>query len=177
MSITKASSIKNKKTAKKTLGWKEWFGLDCLSLPAIKGKIDTGAKTSSLHAFNIESFYIEDVEYVQFDIHPLQKTKKLVRTCVARIIERRMVSDSGGKKEKRIVIKSDLRIGERNFRIELTLANRDSMTFRMLLGRDAVKQAKMLVDPSKSFLQGKPKRKEILKLYKSIKPCLDLRKL
>jgi hypothetical protein len=58
-----------KKTTK-TIGWKEWFGLDCLSLPAIKGKIDTGAKTSSLHAFNIESFYIEDVEYVKFDIHP-----------------------------------------------------------------------------------------------------------
>jgi ribosomal protein S6--L-glutamate ligase len=165
------------KKIKRTIGWKEWFGLDCLSLPAIKGKIDTGAKTSSLHAFNIESFYIEDVEYVKFDIHPLQKNKKLFRTCVARIVERRMVSDSGGKKEKRIVIKSDLRIGEKKYRIDFTLANRDSMTFRMLLGRDAVKQAKMLVDPSKSFLQGKPKRKEILKLYKSTKPCLDLRKL
>ena len=165
------------KKTKKTIGWKEWFGLDCLSLPAIKGKIDTGAKTSSLHAFNIESFYIENVEYVKFDIHPLQKNKNLVRTCVARVIDRRMVSDSGGKKEKRYVIKSALRIGEVKITIELTLANRDTMTFRMLLGRDAVKQAKMLVDPSKSFLQGKPKRKEILKLYNSTKPCLDLRKL
>jgi ribosomal protein S6--L-glutamate ligase len=165
------------KKIRKIIGWKEWFGLDCLGLPAIKGKIDTGAKTSSLHAFDIESFYIEDVEYVKFDIHPLQKNKKLVRTCVARIVERRMVSDSGGKKEKRIVIKSDLQIGKTKFRIDLTLANRDSMAFRMLLGRDAVKHAKMLVDPSKSFLQGKPKRKEILKLYKQTKPCLDLRKL
>ena len=59
------------------IGWKEWFNLSCIGLPAIKGKIDTGAKTSSLHAFNIESFYIEDVEYVKFDIHPLQKNKKL----------------------------------------------------------------------------------------------------
>jgi len=165
------------KKAKKTIGWKEWFSLDCLGLPAIKGKIDTGAKTSSLHAFNIESFYIEDVEYVKFDIHPLQKNKKFVRTCVARIIDQRMVSDSGGKKEKRYVIKSDLRIGESKIRIELTLANRDSMTFRMLLGREAVKQAKMLVDPSKSFLQGKHKRKEILKFYRQTKPCLDLRKI
>ncbi len=165
------------KKTKKTIGWKEWFGLDCINLPAIKGKIDTGAKTSSLHAFNIESFYIEDVEYVKFDIHPLQKNKRLVRTCMARVIDRRMVSDSGGKKEKRFVIKSDLRIGESKIRIELTLANRDSMAFRMLLGREAIKQAKMLVDPSKSFLQGKLRKKEVLKLYRSTKPCSDLRKL
>jgi ribosomal protein S6--L-glutamate ligase len=166
-----------KKTIKKVIGCKEWFGLDCLSLPAIKGKIDTGAKTSSLHAFNIESFYIEDVEYVKFDIHPLQKNKQLVRTCVARVIDRRMVSDSGGKKEKRFVIKSDLRIGESKIRIEITLANRDTMAFRMLLGREAIKLAKMLVDPSKSFRQGKLKRAEILKLYHATKPCLDLSKL
>lgn len=167
----------NKKPFKKTIGWKEWFGLDCLSLPAIKGKIDTGAKTSSLHAFNIENFYIENVEYVKFDIHPLQKNKQLVRTCVARVIDRRMVSDSGGKKEKRFVIKSDLRIGDKKIRVELTLANRDSMAFRMLLGREAIKQAKMLVDTSKSFLLGKPKRKEILDLYQITKPCLDLSKI
>ncbi len=165
------------KKAKKTIGWKEWFGLDCLNLPAIKGKIDTGAKTSSLHAFNIESFYIEDVEYVKFDIHPLQKNKKLVRSCVARVIDQRMVSDSGGKKEKRFVIKSDLRIGESKIRVELTLANRDSMTFRMLLGREAIKQAKMLVDPSKAFLQGKLKRTETLKFYRATKSCIDPRKL
>ncbi len=166
-----------KKVLQKTIGWKEWFGLDCLSLPAIKGKIDTGAKTSSLHAFNIESFYIEDVEYVKFDIHPLQKNKQLARTCVARVIDQRMVSDSGGKKEKRFVIKSDLRIGDAKIRIDLTLANRDTMAFRMLLGREAIKQAKMLVDPSKSFLQGKLKRAEILKLYRITKPCTDPRKL
>lgn len=166
-----------KKPARKIIGWKEWFGLDCLSLPAIKGKIDTGAKTSSLHAFNIESFYIENVEYVKFDIHPLQKNKRLSRTCMARVIDRRMVSDSSGKKEKRFVIKSDLRIGEKTIRIELTLANRDTMAFRMLLGREAIKLAKVLVDPSKSFRQGKLKKTEILKLYKSTKPCLDLRKI
>lgn len=162
---------------KKIIGWKEWFNLDCLGLPAIKGKIDTGAKTSSLHAFNIENFFIEDVEYVKFNIHPLQKNKHLVRSCVARVIDQRMVSDSSGKKEKRFVIKSDLRIGETKIRIELTLANRDSMTFRMLLGRDAVKQTKMLVDPAKSFVQGKIKRKEILKIYRSAKTTIDPRNL
>ncbi len=160
--------IKNIK--QKTIGWKEWFSLDCLGLPAIKGKIDTGAKTSSLHAFNIENFYLEDVEYVKFDIHPLQKNKKLSRTCYARVVDRRMVSDSSGKKEKRFVIMSDVKIGEKKVRIELTLANRDSMAFRMLLGREAIKQSKLLVDISKSFLCGKKKRSEIVKLYKKNKP-------
>ncbi len=148
------------------IGWKEWSGLSCLGLPAIKVKIDTGAKTSSLHAFNIESFYIEDIEYVKFYIHPLQKNKTLQRICVAPVFERRMVSDSGGRKEKRFVIKSKLQIGKKELEIEITLANRDSMTFRMLLGRDAVKQAGMMVDTARSFVQGKIKRSKILKLYK-----------
>jgi ribosomal protein S6--L-glutamate ligase len=161
--------MKVKKT-KKAIGWKEWFSLDCLALPAIKGKIDTGAKTSSLHAFNIESFYIEDVEYVSFEIHPLQKNKRLTRTCVARVVDRRMVSDSSGKKEKRFVIKSDLSVGDKKIRIEITLANRDSMAFKMLLGREAIKQLNLLVDISKAFALGRAKRSTILKLYRDTKP-------
>jgi ribosomal protein S6--L-glutamate ligase len=164
--------MKTVKKTKKIIGWKEWFNLDCIALPAIKGKIDTGAKTSALHAFNIETFYIEDVEYVRFDIHPLQKNKRLVRSCISRVIDRRMVSDSSGKKEKRIVIKSDLKIGDSKIRIELTLTNRDNMSFRMLLGREAIKQAKMIVDISKSFVQGKLKKNKVLKLYREIKPNL-----
>ena len=158
-------SKQNSVLANKFIGWKEWFSLDSLGLPAIKGKIDTGAKTSSLHAFDIENFYIENVQYVKFFIHPLQKNKKLRKTCIARVIDQRMVSDSSGKKEKRFVVKSGLKIGDQKIVIELTLANRDSMTFRMLLGRDAIKQAKMLVNPSKSFIQGKFTKSEILKLY------------
>ena len=160
---------------KKIIGWKEWFNLECLGLPAIKGKIDTGAKTSALHAFNIENFYIEDVEYVKFDIHPLQKNKKLERRCVARVIDRRMVSDSGGRKEKRFVIKSELAIDKTKISIEITLVNRDTMTFRMLLGRDAVKQAKMLVDPSRSFVQGRIKKSAVMALYKQTKTTTDPR--
>lgn len=162
--------MKTVKKIKKTIGWKEWFALECLCLPAIKGKIDTGAKTSALHAFNIESFYIEDVEYVQFDIHPLQKNQRLTRTCTARVVERRMVSDSSGKKEKRYVIKSDLKIGEKKVRIEITLANRDTMAFKMLLGREALGQLNMLVDISKSFALGKLKKSKVQKLYREIKP-------
>ena len=164
--------MKTVKKTKKIIGWKEWFSLDCIALPAIKGKIDTGAKTSALHAFNIETFYIEDVEYVRFDIHPLQKNKRFVRSCISRVIDRRMVSDSSGKKEKRIVIKSDLKIGDNKIRIELTLTNRDNMSFRMLLGREAIKQAKMIVDISKSFVQGKLKKNKELKIYREIKPNL-----
>ena len=162
--------MKTVKKIKKIIGWKEWFSLDCIALPAIKGKIDTGAKTSALHAFNIETFYIEDVEYVRFDIHPLQKNKRLVRSCISRVIDRRIVSDSSGKKEKRIVIKSDLKIGDKKIRVELTLTNRDNMSFRMLLGREAIMQAKMIVDISKSFVQGKLKKSKVLKLYREIKP-------
>jgi ribosomal protein S6--L-glutamate ligase len=164
--------MKTVKKTKKIIGWKEWFSLDCIALPAIKGKIDTGAKTSALHAFNIETFYIEDVEYVRFDIHPLQKNKRLVRSCISRVIDRRMVSDSSGKKEKRIVIKSDLKIGDKKIRVELTLTNRDNMSFRMLLGREAIMQAKMIVDISKSFVQGKLKKSKVLRLYREIKPNL-----
>ncbi|MFM7620417.1 MAG: ATP-dependent zinc protease [Alphaproteobacteria bacterium] len=159
----------SKVKSKKTIGWKEWCSLDCIALPAIKGKVDTGAKTSAIHAFNIENFFIEDVEYVKFDIHPLQKNKRLKRSCIARIVERRMVSDSSGKKEKRIVIKSYVRLGDRKARIELTLANRDSMAFRMLIGRETLNQLKTIVDVSKSFLQGKKKRKEVLKAYRETK--------
>jgi len=166
-----------KKKNSNKIGWKEWFGLNDLGLPAIKGKIDTGAKTSSLHAFNIENFYIENVEYVKFDIHPLQKNKNSAHCCVAQVIDRRMVSDSSGRKEKRFVIESDLLIGETKTKIELTLANRDSMAFRMLLGREAIKQTQMLVDVSKSFVQGAKKRKEISQLYRETKPCIDPRKI
>lgn len=164
-----------KQKDKETIGWKEWFSLESLGIPIIKGKIDTGAKTSALHAFNIETFYVEDVEYVKFDIHPLQKNRTLIRTCIARVVDRRMVSDSGGKKEKRFVIKSMLTVGKKKMSIELTLTNRDSMSFRMLLGREAIKKSKMMIDISKAFAQGKKGKREILKLYREATTCKDPR--
>ena len=151
------------------IGWKEWFSLESLSLPYIKAKIDTGAKTSALHAFNIETFYIEDVEYVRFDIHPIQKNKKYIKSCSARVVDRRMVSDLSGKKEKRIVINSILKAGNKRVRIELTLANRDSMAFKMLLGREAIKSLKSIVDISKAFVLGAITKKEAIRIYKNAK--------
>lgn len=153
------------KKLKKIIGWKEWFSLNDLGLPTIKGKIDTGAKTSSLHAFNIRTFIKAGQNYVRFDIHPLQKNKQIVKTCTALITDYRYVSDSSGNKEKRYVIESYLTIGEIRLSIEITLANRDTMAFKMLLGREAIKKAGMLVDTSKSFLQGKIKKSKVLKNY------------
>ncbi|MES2678191.1 MAG: ATP-dependent zinc protease [Pseudomonadota bacterium] len=158
--------VKEKKSRKNTIGWKEWFAFEDLGLPAIKGKIDTGAKTSSLHAFNIKTFIRHNQEYVKFQIHPLQKNQKIIKTCIAPIIDYRYVSDSSGKKEKRYVIESNLTIGATKIKIEVTLANRDTMTFRMLLGREAIKKAGMVVDVSKSFLQGKIKRSKVIADYK-----------
>jgi ribosomal protein S6--L-glutamate ligase len=157
---------KEKKPKKIIIGWKEWFSFNDLGLPAIKGKIDTGAKTSSLHAFNIKTFVRDGQEYVRFQIHPLQKNQKITKTCVAPIVDHRFVSDSGGKKEKRYVIESILTIGEITLNIEITLSNRDTMAFRMLLGREAIKKANMMVDVSKSFVQGKIKKSVVLKNYK-----------
>ena len=158
---------KTKKPKKIIIGWKEWFAFNELGLPAIKGKIDTGAKTSSLHAFNIKTFMRDGKEFVKFQIHPLQKNQKITRVCIAPIIDHRFVSDSSGKKEKRYVIESLLTIGEITLNIEITLSNRDTMAFRMLLGREAIKKSNMIVDVSKSFAQGKIKRSLVLKQYKN----------
>ncbi len=151
---------------KEIIGWKEWFSLNDLGLPAIKGKIDTGAKTSCLHAFNIKTFVRDGQRFVKFHIHPLQKNQKISRICVAKIIDRRYVSDSSGKKEKRYVISSMLTIGKINLEIDITLSNRSTMIFRMLLGREAIKKTNMIVDVSKSFLQGKIKREQAILNYK-----------
>jgi ribosomal protein S6--L-glutamate ligase len=160
--------VKEKKSKKNIIGWKEWFSFEDLGLPAIKGKIDTGAKTSSLHAFNIKTFIWGNQEYVKFQIHPLQKNQKIIKTCIAPIIDYRYVSDSSGKKEKRYVIESNLTIGVTKIKIEVTLANRDTMAFRMLLGREAIKKAGMIVDVSKSFLQSKIKRSEVIADYRNL---------
>ncbi len=148
------------------IGWKEWFAFADLGLCAIKGKIDTGARTSSLHAFNIDTFIKSKKRYVKFQIHPLQKNHTIIKTCIAPVVDHRYVSDSSGKKEKRYVIESTLTIGETKIKIEITLANRDTMTFRMLLGREAIKKARMAVDVSRSFAQGKMKRSEAIARYK-----------
>ncbi len=135
------------------VGWREWVGLPELGIPAVKAKVDTGARTSALHAFTLESFSAGERQMVRFGIHPLQKRKDIEIFCVAEVLDQRMVSDSGGHRELRYVIRTPVAIGGRLQAIEVTLTNRDTMKFRMLLGRTAL--GGMLVDPSSSYQTGR----------------------
>lgn len=141
------------------LGWREWVRLPDLELPPIKVKVDTGARTSCLHAFSIRPFSENGRQRVEFQIHPKQLNTELVVTCTADVLDQRTVTDSGGHKEDRWVIETALSIGEHQWPIEITLSARDDMRFRMLLGRNAIKRF-ALVDPSRSYVIGKrPKKK------------------
>ena len=136
-----------------TVGWREWVLLPELGLPAIKAKVDTGARTSCLHAFSVKPFEKNGKEWVRFGIHPHQDDTETEVFCEAKVIEKRMVSDSGGHKEERFVISTELVLAGQRWPIEITLTNRDSMLFRMLIGRTAMKN-KIIVSPGKSFLLG-----------------------
>lgn len=142
------------------LGWREWCTLPDLGIPAIKAKIDTGAKTSCLHTFGIEPFMQHDQAFVRFFVHPLQKNEHVIRECVAAVKDERTVSDSGGHKEMRYIIETNVLIGDKGRLIEMSLTNRDSMRFRMLLGRRAMEE-NTLVNPAASFLNGRLKAKSI----------------
>ncbi|MCW8853594.1 MAG: ATP-dependent zinc protease [Gammaproteobacteria bacterium] len=138
-----------------TVGWREWVYLPDLHINKIKAKIDTGARTSCLHAFDIKPYNEEGIEKVRFLIHPIQKNTDIVSECDAVVIDKRMVSDSGGHKEERYVISTQLVMGDQQWEIEMTLTSRDNMMFRMLLGRTAMSQ-RIIVNPASSYLMGKP---------------------
>ncbi|MBT8041163.1 MAG: RimK/LysX family protein [Gammaproteobacteria bacterium] len=142
----------NNNTALLTFGWREWVALPELGIPRIKAKVDTGARTSALHAFEVKS--VAGGKQVEFNLHPRQRDNETVISCRADVIDERTVTDSGGHKESRWVIATPLRIGTHTWPIELTLTSRDDMLFRMLLGRTAIK-ARAVVDPSRSYVMGK----------------------
>lgn len=139
------------------LGWREWLALPELGLPAIKAKVDTGARTSTLHAFYVDTFRRGGRLYARFGVHPIQQRADLVVHGEAPVIDRRQVSDSGGHREERYVIETRLALAGQAWPIELTLTNRETMLFRMLLGRTAI-TGRALVDPEKSFLTGRVRR-------------------
>ncbi|MGR9051801.1 MAG: ATP-dependent zinc protease family protein [Gammaproteobacteria bacterium] len=137
------------------LGWREWVALPDLGIKKIKAKIDTGARTSALHAFFIDPYLKGSEHWIMFGIHPDQHRTDIVVECHAVVKDRRMVSDSGGHKKRRYVIETRMIVGSSVIRAEMTLTNRDSMKFRMLLGRTAL-QNNFLIDPRASYLHGKP---------------------
>jgi len=134
------------------LGWEEWIALPELGLPAIKVKVDTGARTSALHAVFVEPFGSKRKPKVRFGVHPVPRRADIEIVCEARVVDQREVRSSNGERERRYVISTPLRIADREWPIEVTLTNRDTMVYRMLLGRQAIIEG-VLVDPSASFRQ------------------------
>ncbi|MFQ4135624.1 ATP-dependent zinc protease [Nodosilinea sp. PGN35] len=133
------------------IGWREWVALPTLGVAAVKAKIDTGARSSTLHAFSVERFEQAGRAMVRFQAHPIQRNDDYTVTAEAALLEERMVRNSGGQAEMRPVIETLVQLGSAVWAIELTLTNRDEMGFRMLLGRQAVRR-RYLVDPGRSFL-------------------------
>ncbi|THD66698.1 30S ribosomal protein S6--L-glutamate ligase [Robertkochia marina] len=146
------------------IGSEEWVSLPDLNIPAIKVRVDSGAKTSALHAVNIQPFQRNNENWVTFDVYPLQHNGKKMIRCQAFVVDKRVVKSSTGNRENRYIIKTPLRIGDQTWDIEISLTNRDSMGYRMLFGREAM-IGRMLVDPESSFLLGHMSDDEISNKY------------
>lgn len=144
-----------KKRKQILVGWREWAGLPEFTPTLIKAKIDTGARTSAIHAWNVRRFTEGGAPWVAFALHPVQRDNKQSVECRAAVHDVREIRSSDGAAQIRIVIRTMLTLGEARWPIELTLARRDQMGFRMLVGRTALRN-RALVDPAKSYLCGKP---------------------
>lgn len=140
-----------KRTGRRTLGWREWIELPDLGVRLLKAKLDTGARTSSLHAFRPKRFTRDGLDMVRFEVHPVQRSSASKVVVEAEVKGERTVRASSGQEETRLVIETTLGVGGVRWPIELTLTRRDQMGFRMLLGRRAL-AGRIVVDPASSFL-------------------------
>jgi len=140
-----------------TVGWKEWVALPELGIDKLKCKVDTGAKNSALHAFEVDEFKRGQETWIRFKLHMSLKDASKVKVCEAKVVDKRIVSDSGGNRTERYFIETEIQVGLTKVRAQLSLTSRDTMAFRMLLGRTALRRAGFVVDSSQAYLQGKPK--------------------
>lgn len=143
---------------RRLVGWREWIGLPQLGVPAVKAKLDTGARTSALHVANLEAFQQSGRRKVRFTLHPLRRRPGLAFACEADAVDQRVVIDSGGHRERRWVICTLLALGGDEWPVEITLTNRENMLFRLLLGRSAL-QGRLVIDPQHSYLFGRALRR------------------
>jgi len=139
------------------LGWREWVSLPELGIKRVRCKIDTGAKTSALHAFYVEEYTDKGIAMVRFGLHPDERSAEAEIHCTAPVLDTRAVTDSGGHTEQRCVIKTPIVLGKYIWSIEVTLTNRDTMIHRMLLGRTAMAD-NFVVDSASTYLMGKPSK-------------------
>lgn len=146
------------------MGWREWCALPQLNIPTIKAKIDTGARTSALHAFNIKLKTKKGKSIVAFSVFPLQGNTGVMINCESPLVEERLITSSNGHREHRYIILTQIKIGNQTRSVELSLSNRDPLKFRMLLGREALKNL-AAIDVSRSFCQGRIKKPELKHLY------------
>ena len=137
------------------IGWREWVSLPELGIEKIKAKVDTGARTSSLHAFHVKLFQRDGEDWVSYEVHPVQRSTRELLQIESKVLETRLVRSSSGKASRRPVIVTPIELLGITWPVELTLANRDQMGFRMLLGREAFR-GRFLVNAGKSYLGGKP---------------------
>lgn len=140
-----------------TAGWREWVSLPDLGVPWIKAKLDTGARSSAIHAFDLEEFERDGAAWVRFSVHPWQRSAEDAVDVELPVHDRRAVRSSSGHADERYVVLMDVRLLDRVVTTEMTLSRRDEMGFRLLIGREALRQG-FLVDAGRSYLGGRPKR-------------------